>query len=238
MRWSEIVNECGGKIVKGVNTTVDVQPGEIARQAAKFGNTVDANGLPPVWTGLGSKTGAKDTPNKGDPIYGADGTNPKKNKPSVNESVRPAPFYHATSFRNTKSILSDGYISGTGRWREICVTRNQHYRHGNHAIMFVINADKVRQRFKVEPYDYYGVANSHSWMVTHRRSEAEERIRSKGSTEKGGDTKLPLAYVDEIVLLPLTGPKTIRDAVMRQWNEIVELASHKSVKTRVMAPEQ
>lgn len=86
MRWSEIIRECGGKTVKGVNTTVDVQPGEIARQAAKFGNKVDANGLPPVWTGLGHKTGAKDTPNKGDPVYGADGTNPKKNRPIV-ESV-------------------------------------------------------------------------------------------------------------------------------------------------------
>ena len=77
------VGENGGKIVKGVNTTVDVQPGEITRQAAKFGNTVDANGLPPIWTGLGHKTGAKDTPNKGDPTYGPDGTNPKKNKPDV-----------------------------------------------------------------------------------------------------------------------------------------------------------
>lgn len=83
MRWNEIIRECGGKTVKCVNTTVDVQPGEIARQAAKFGNKVDANGLPPVWTGLGHKTGAKDTPNKGDPTYGADGTNPKKNKPDV-----------------------------------------------------------------------------------------------------------------------------------------------------------
>lgn len=83
MRWNEIIRESGGKIVKGVNTTVDVQPGEITRQAAKFGNAVDANGLPPIWTGLGHKTGAKDTPNKGDPTYGPDGTSPRKNKPDV-----------------------------------------------------------------------------------------------------------------------------------------------------------
>ena len=36
-----------GRIVKGVNTTVDVGPDEIKRQAAKFGNTVDKDGLPP-----------------------------------------------------------------------------------------------------------------------------------------------------------------------------------------------
>lgn len=36
-----------GKIVKGVNTTVDVQPGETQRQAAKFGNQVDSEGRPP-----------------------------------------------------------------------------------------------------------------------------------------------------------------------------------------------
>ncbi len=119
MRWSEIINECGGKIVKGVNTTVDVQPGEIARQAAKFGNAVDANGLPPVWTGLGHKTGAKDTPNKGDPTYGADGTNPKKNKPGmVKESVSPGErfvarlptLYHGTTEDHLAEIKAHGLM--------------------------------------------------------------------------------------------------------------------------------
>lgn len=37
-----------GRIVKGVNTTVDVGPDEIKRQAAKFGNTVDKDGYPPT----------------------------------------------------------------------------------------------------------------------------------------------------------------------------------------------
>jgi hypothetical protein len=42
------LSEAGvGKIVKGVNTTVDVQPGETQRQAAKFGNHVDGEGRPP-----------------------------------------------------------------------------------------------------------------------------------------------------------------------------------------------
>ena len=36
-----------GKIVKGVNTTVDVSVDEIKTQAAKFGNTVTQNGYPP-----------------------------------------------------------------------------------------------------------------------------------------------------------------------------------------------
>jgi hypothetical protein len=36
-----------GRIVKGVNTTVDVGPDEIKTQAAKFGNTVDRDGRPP-----------------------------------------------------------------------------------------------------------------------------------------------------------------------------------------------
>lgn len=117
MRWSEIINECGGKIVKGVNTTVDVQPGEIARQAAKFGNKVDGNGLPPIWTGLGHKTGAKDTPNKGDPIYGDDGVNPKKDRPLV-ESVTPGEsfvarlptLYHGTTADHYAEIKVHGLV--------------------------------------------------------------------------------------------------------------------------------
>lgn len=117
MRWREIIRECGGKIVKGVNTTVDVQPGEITRQAGKFGNKVDANGLPPVWTGLGHTTGAKDTPNKGDPIYGADGTNPSKARPIV-ESVTPGErfvatlhrLYHGTTMDHIAEIKTDGLV--------------------------------------------------------------------------------------------------------------------------------
>lgn len=66
-----------GKIVKNVNTTVDVQPGETQRQAAKFGNVLDVNGLPPMFkTGRGHSTRAEDTVIKGDDWYGKDGTRP------------------------------------------------------------------------------------------------------------------------------------------------------------------
>ena len=42
------VSETGGvgKIVPGINTTVDVGPDEIKKQAAKFGNAVDKDGVP------------------------------------------------------------------------------------------------------------------------------------------------------------------------------------------------
>lgn len=117
MRWSEIINENGGKIVKGVNTTPDVRPGEIARQAAKFGNVVDKNGLPPIWTGLGHQTGAKDTPNKGDPIYGPDGTKPKSKLPIV-ETVsdgerfvsRLQYLYHGTTMDHLLEIQTHGLV--------------------------------------------------------------------------------------------------------------------------------
>ena len=44
----EEINETGGvgKIVPGVNTTIDVGPDEIKKQAKKFGNAVDKDGLP------------------------------------------------------------------------------------------------------------------------------------------------------------------------------------------------
>lgn len=41
----QTVNE-DGRIVQGVNTTPDVSTDEIKTQAAKFGNIVDAGGLP------------------------------------------------------------------------------------------------------------------------------------------------------------------------------------------------
>ena len=48
MKINEFINESGvGKIVKGVNTTQDVQPGEAKRQAAKFGFKLGLDGTPP-----------------------------------------------------------------------------------------------------------------------------------------------------------------------------------------------
>jgi 5'(3')-deoxyribonucleotidase len=47
MKIYDIIKE-DGRIVKGVNTTVDVGADEIKKQAAKFGNTVDKDGRPPT----------------------------------------------------------------------------------------------------------------------------------------------------------------------------------------------
>lgn len=48
-----------GRIVKGVNTTADVKPGETKRQAAKFGNKVNSKNEPPL---LNAKARKKSTP--------------------------------------------------------------------------------------------------------------------------------------------------------------------------------
>ena len=57
MKVYEILNE-DGRIVKGVNTTVDVGVDQIPIEASKFGNTVDKNGRPPTLSKKvkGSKT--------------------------------------------------------------------------------------------------------------------------------------------------------------------------------------
>jgi putative chitinase len=44
----KVTEEGVGRIVKNVNTTVDVGPNEISKQAAKFGNKVTKDGYPPI----------------------------------------------------------------------------------------------------------------------------------------------------------------------------------------------
>jgi hypothetical protein len=94
MRAREILSELG-LVVPGINSTCDVGPGETKRQASKFGNTVDDNGLPPTWTGFGHTTGAKDTPNKDktgkQTFYGDDGKPANKKAPVV-EGLIEGPF--------------------------------------------------------------------------------------------------------------------------------------------------
>ena len=50
----------GVGLVTGTGITKDVRPGELKRQAAKFGNTVDANGIPAHKMREGSKMKSKD----------------------------------------------------------------------------------------------------------------------------------------------------------------------------------
>lgn len=68
-----------GKIIPNVNTTVDVKPGETERQAAKFGNKLDAKGRPPLLSGSYGDDSARFSANQGDPFYGSDGTRLPKN---------------------------------------------------------------------------------------------------------------------------------------------------------------
>lgn len=51
------MNEAGGvgKIVKNVNTTADVKPGEIKRQAKKMGFTTSDEGVPPTLSTSGQE---------------------------------------------------------------------------------------------------------------------------------------------------------------------------------------
>jgi hypothetical protein len=77
--FSESINE-EGKIVPNVNTTVDVQPGETQRQAAKFGNKLDDKSRPPLLRGSYGDDSARFSANQGDPFYGPDGTRLTKNK--------------------------------------------------------------------------------------------------------------------------------------------------------------
>jgi hypothetical protein len=57
-----------GKIVKGVNTTVDVGVNEIPKQAAKWGFSVSKTGVPPIINTNGSigskKRERRNAPNK------------------------------------------------------------------------------------------------------------------------------------------------------------------------------
>lgn len=55
------IRENGGRVVKGVNTTQDVGPNEIKKQAKKFGNTVNKDGYPPI---IDKKAAKNTTPNK------------------------------------------------------------------------------------------------------------------------------------------------------------------------------
>jgi len=85
MRYWEIISE-EGLIVPGVNTTIDVKPGEIARQGAKMGFDLNSSGLPPLIYGSGHQK--KSSPpkmkkEKGQTFYGKNGTPPNKKAPTV-----------------------------------------------------------------------------------------------------------------------------------------------------------
>lgn len=109
-----------GKIVPGVNTTVDVQPGETQRQAAKMGFSLDSNGHPPLLVkGNSYSTGAKDTLLINDPSYGPDGT---KLKESTLDEIRTIEPFNAGSDedneRNINKETSEGLPEQVGEIKD------------------------------------------------------------------------------------------------------------------------
>ena len=63
MRLRQLTED--GRIVKGVNTTVDVGPNEIPKQAKKWGFKVDKDGRPPT---LSKKVKVLNLLSKGEPV--------------------------------------------------------------------------------------------------------------------------------------------------------------------------
>lgn len=60
MRINDLLNE-DGRIVKGVNTTVDIGVNQIPIEASKFGNKVTRDGFPPFLRTDGKVTEARYT---------------------------------------------------------------------------------------------------------------------------------------------------------------------------------
>ena len=85
MKWQEIKE--WGRIKKGVNTTVDVGPDEIKKQAAKFGNTVDKDGRPANVSSKKKVSENDDRLNQKDPV--AKNLN-KFNKPQTHRDRKKA----------------------------------------------------------------------------------------------------------------------------------------------------
>lgn len=99
----------------------------------------------------------------------------------LNEN-RYAPLYHATNYVNLLSIIEDGFIK-PNELGYIFLTRDKRYRVGGVAtpVVFVVNQEKVRQRYKVTPR-VGSIANK------DQRIEAEEVVKGK----------IPLDWVEEI----------------------------------------
>ena len=90
-----------------------------------------------------------------------------------------APLYHATSYFGFISIIKDNKIK-PGHDGKVSLTRNKNYKVGGNLtpIIFVINQNKVREKYKIYPTYACG------------RMECEEFIKNF----------LPLEYVTKILV--------------------------------------
>lgn len=100
MRIVDIIGESAGagKIVKGINTTPDVHPGEIKRQARKMSLNVDNNGRPPIANPNGSDSVKEEIWNE---------KNPKKHHSHLTSSQKSAAKARAKKAGRTYPNLVD-----------------------------------------------------------------------------------------------------------------------------------
>ena len=107
-----------------------------------------------------------------------------------------APLYHFTTLDNIRYILEAGVIyGGSSGCGKVCVTRDREMLHTKRSCRIEIDANKVRQRFGIEPYDYHNPDRKVTGKGT-RRAESEERI--------AGD--VPVSMFASITFLKDTGP--------------------------------
>ncbi len=102
----KMTEDAVGRIIKGVNTTTDVGPNEIKKQAAKFGNKVTNDGEPPL---LSSKIRKNTTTNKLYNLGLAEGHSFEPDAKGYQHDLIPMPKY--TLVVNTPSDL-DWYKLG------------------------------------------------------------------------------------------------------------------------------
>lgn len=157
-----------------------------------------------------------------------------ENVEKLTEASR-ADLYHATGLAAAIRILTTGFIeprddggwNGYGKKRIVCTSRDVRYRYsgaggedeignpvvepGHAPVQFVLDADALGKRFRVQPFDmakarfstnddepddpYGGWRNSGNL----RRRESEERIILPAST-----SGIPLSCVTAIILEPVT----------------------------------
>lgn len=114
-----------------------------------------------------------------------------------------APLYHATSFKGAEEIMQDGMVRGrpeanpfddTTVILPVSMSRDPGFQFQAMPIQFMFDTRKLRQRFRIEPFDWFSAGRGFG----HRRMEREERVITRDG--------IPLSMATAFILMPTDHP--------------------------------
>lgn len=147
----------------------------------------------------------------------------------LREAKQVGTLIHSTSYKSAISIMKDGFVLKSGavqstnydNLKYISFTRDLEGWHGGSGVNFIVNGDKLSEKYKIAPYEY----NPDDEIYEGNSSEQEERIDA--SKYKG-----QVSIADSLESIIIIKPSGQYERGIKDYEELMEYIADNQIDKR------